>query len=73
MPSTVRTVPEASEPRPLAEKVTVAMRWSLMVIEPEPLTAAVVELDVDEATEMLPLVSQRRNLYPLGMVPVESE
>jgi hypothetical protein len=44
-----------------------------MVIEPESLTVAVVEVEVEEATVMLPLVSQRKNLYPLGIVPVESE
>jgi hypothetical protein len=44
-----------------------------MVIEPEPLTVAVVELEVEEATLTLPLVSHCLNLYPLGIVPVESE
>jgi hypothetical protein len=41
-------------------------------MEPEPLTVAVVEVEVEEATVTLPLVSQRKNLYPLGIVPVES-
>jgi hypothetical protein len=33
-----------------------------MVIEPEPLTVAAVELDVEEETETLPLVSHCLNL-----------
>jgi hypothetical protein len=44
-----------------------------MVIDPELLTVAVVDVEVEEATETPPLVSHCLNLYPLGIVPVESE
>jgi hypothetical protein len=44
-----------------------------MVIEPEPLTVAVVEFDVGDETLMLPFVSHCLNLYPVGIFPVESE
>jgi hypothetical protein len=42
-------------------------------MEPAPLTVAVVEVEVEDATETLPLVSHLLNLYPLGIVPVDSE
>ena len=44
-----------------------------MVIEPPPLTVAVVDVDVGDATLTLPLASHCLNLYPLGIVPVDSE
>ena len=53
--------------------MTAAVRCSLMVIDPELLTVAVVDVEVEEATETPPLTSHCLNLYPLGIVPVESE
>ena len=42
-------------------------------MEPAPLTLAVVDVEVEDATETPPLVSHCLNLYPLGIVPVDSE
>lgn len=50
-------MPEASEPKPLAENVTVALLHNLIVMVPAPLTVAVVELEVEDDTLTLPLVS----------------
>ena len=73
MPSTVRTVPDASEPIPLTENVTVAVLCSLKVIEPEPLTVAVVDEDDGLEIVMLPEASHGLKRYPLGIVPTERE
>ena len=61
-PSTVNTVPEASELNPLAENVTIAVcatGASLIVIDPLALTDAEVEVEVAEATVTLPEFSHR--------------
>ena len=66
-------MPDASELIPLTENVTVAVLCSLIIIEPEPLTVAVVDEDVGDAIDMPPEASHCLNLYPLGIFPAESE
>lgn len=55
------------------ENVTVAVRCSFIVTEPDALTVTVVEVEVEELTATPPLVSHSLNLYPLGMFPADSE
>ena len=73
MPSTVRTVPDASEPIPLTENVTVAVLCSLKVIVPDPLTVAVVDEDDGFEMDTPPEACHWLKRYPEGIVPVESE
>lgn len=66
-------MPDASEPMPLTEKVTVAVLCSLKVIVPDPLTVAVVELEDGFEIVMLPEACHWLKRYPLGIFPIESE